>query len=148
MADCGAAELTPVTCPDCGLACCLTHRHPAGHACVKWKAQQAEDARRLPDFQRADALQAERLSAPPVVPGAAKTTGSARARKTARTVQLMRLKQRAVGAGSVPLADRRYLLLVAPGGRGSPRPVYISRRWTLGRAVDTLADLCGSGERE
>ena len=56
----------------------------------------------------------------------------------------MRLKQRAVGAGSVPLADRRYLLLVAPGGRGSPRPVYISRRWTLGRAVDTLADLCGA----
>lgn len=142
--DCGAAELTPVTCPDCGLACCLTHRHPAGHACAAWQAQQEDAARRLPDFQRADALQAERLAASPVVAGAASSAGSERARRTARTVQLMRLKQRAVGAGAVPLGDRRYLLLLAPGGRGAPRPVFVSRRWTLGRTVDALADLCGA----
>ena len=139
MADCGAAELAPVVCPDCGQHCCLTHRHPAGHACAAWQEQQREAARRLPEFQRADALQAERLSAAPVVSSGAK---SERARKTARQVQLMRLKQRASGAGAVPLADRRYLLLVAPGGRGAPRPVFVSRRWTLGRAVDALAELC------
>ncbi|XP_043239838.1 AN1-type zinc finger protein 1-like [Amphibalanus amphitrite] len=141
VSGCGAAELTPVVCPDCGRGCCLAHRHPAGHGCAAWQAQQADAARRLPEFQRAAALQAERLSAAPVVVNSGR---SERARKTARQVQLMRLKQRAAGAGSVPLADRRYLLLVAPGGRGAPRPVFVSRRWTLGRAVDALADLCGA----
>jgi len=61
------------------------------------------------------------------------------AQKTAAKVQLMKLKQKSVGASSVPMDERLYLNVETPGGKFVG--CWVSCTWSLGKVVDTLADL-------
>jgi hypothetical protein len=52
----------------------------------------------------------------------------------------MKLRAAATGDKKVPVADRVYFVAAFPRERPlDPRPVFLSRRWTVGRAIDHLA---------
>lgn len=62
---------------------------------------------------------------------------------TARKVQLMKLKGKAKGTKDIPVPHRLYFLIFPPLQCNSPSsPVYISNEWTVGRVIDSVADLC------
>lgn len=52
----------------------------------------------------------------------------------------MRLKGKAVGLKSIPNTERLYFNIVLP--TKSEKAVYISKTWSLGRAIDFIADEC------
>lgn len=57
---------------------------------------------------------------------------------TASKVQLMRIKNKATGLKSIPLADRVYFNLQRHRSN-EVHPVFISKCWTIGRAIDAMA---------
>ncbi|KAK9886696.1 hypothetical protein WA026_017613 [Henosepilachna vigintioctopunctata] len=55
-------------------------------------------------------------------------------------LQLMRLKNKAVGPKSVPCTDRVYFNIKLPSK--TEKAVFVSKIWSLGRAIDAIADEC------
>lgn len=88
--------------------------------------------------------------------------------KTASKIHLMRVKQRAVGPKTIPVGDRVYFAITKPKNIDSKPvviiedvekirpvgsiildpdlkdtvPVFISSKWSLGRAIDSICDSC------
>jgi hypothetical protein len=66
------------------------------------------------------------------------------AQKTAAKVQLMKLKMKSLGDSGLPETERLYFLVLPPGaaaGGGGGVACFVSSRWSLGKVVDTLAQL-------
>ncbi len=64
------------------------------------------------------------------------------AQKTAAKVQLMKLKMKSLGDSGLPESERLYFLVLPPGAAaGGGVACYVSSRWSLGKVVDTLAQL-------
>lgn len=58
----------------------------------------------------------------------------------ANKVQLMRLKNKAIGLKSIPVTDRVYFNVTHPKpGNEKTTAVFVSKQWTLGRAIDAIA---------
>lgn len=58
----------------------------------------------------------------------------------ANKVQLMRIKNKASGSKTVAITDRLYFNVIHPNpGNEKTAPVFVSKRWTLGRAIDAIA---------
>ena len=53
----------------------------------------------------------------------------------------MKLKMKSVGLTSLPEAERAYFLVQPPRGEAASLGCFISHRWTLGKVVDSLAEL-------
>ncbi|XP_063237961.1 AN1-type zinc finger protein 1-like [Bacillus rossius redtenbacheri] len=135
----GCAETSPVEmpCPACARHYCLAHRH---HGCRE-QTHTPDERRRWEEPQRRFAA-AKALVDREVEASLQSARG--KASETARKVQLMRLKAKAVGPKAVPPEQRAYFSvrpLAAPGQPG--RAVYASRRWPLGRALDAFSDALG-----
>lgn len=88
--------------------------------------------------------------------------------KTASKIHLMRIKQKALGPKSIPPSDRVYFAIKKPTGMQAKPvtivkdeqsiknteilslnpdltdtiPVFISKKWTLGRTIDCICDTC------
>ena len=61
-------------------------------------------------------------------------------------VQLMKLKGHSVGSQGIPTVDRRYFLVYCPRttkNAGTSKGTFVSVSWTMGKAIDSIADLLG-----
>lgn len=118
-----------VVCAKCNVAHCLRHRHPESHECSGLKVEN----HRSPAIQIV--LPVERPSM--------KVTGTKGAKNDAlaKKVQLMKLKQSAVGLPSIPQSERLYFSLSLEN-KETPA-VYLSSQWSTGKCVDFVADKFG-----
>lgn len=131
--NCDRKELVSLACDACGISICVFHRHPADHACKSITEQQDKMACTAEVVKRilaATDIPAEPNSAPK----------SQKSKAMAAKIALMKLKQKAVGDKGIPDVDRVFFKIILPlGSKTASTPVYISRNWTVGRAVDSLA---------
>lgn len=70
----------------------------------------------------------------------AKAAGGSKAAMAAK-LQLMRLKGRSKGDNAVPQAERVFFSITCPNPQQNPKPldVWMSKTWSLGKAVDFMA---------
>ena len=59
----------------------------------------------------------------------------------AAKVQLMKLKMKAQGQKSIPTEDRIYFGIKSQ--KKEMKPVFVSKKWSLGKVVDSSANLIG-----
>lgn len=57
---------------------------------------------------------------------------------TANKIQLMRIKNKATGLKTIPLSDRVYFNIQYKN-KNELIPVFVSKTWSLGRAIDAIA---------
>ena len=60
--------------------------------------------------------------------------------KLAAKVQLMKLKQTAKGNSGIPVDERIYFRVICPDK--AERKAFVSLKWTLGKALDSIAENC------
>jgi len=82
---------------------------------------------------------------PAPLPGKKKKKMSKAAQKTAAKVQLMKLKQKSVGMAGIPQTERVHFLVESPSGKSVG--CWVSRTWSMGRVVDSVADSTGTENR-
>jgi hypothetical protein len=71
-----------------------------------------------------------------------------RLNKTALRIQLMRLKGKAVGSKGIPATDRAHFLIYPPlTVRQKSKAVFVARQWSIGRVIDSVADVCDVSNR-
>jgi len=136
---CKKWELAPVLCNYCQLQVCLSHRHQEDHKCTKLEARQ----RTMQSTKKhVDNIIKSQSSA--VVKPKGKVRSKA-AQKTAAKVQLMKLKMKSKGQNSLPDSERVYFLVHPPKENGkAAMGCFISKTWSIGKTIDTLADLTGT----
>ncbi|XP_022344600.2 AN1-type zinc finger protein 1-like [Crassostrea virginica] len=135
--ECSARELMPVVCDKCLKNFCLRHRHQNDHKCEKLEekitpTKTAEHVQQI--------LASKKLDVNPKKPRGKKSS------KTAAKVALMKMKLHAVGDTKIPDFDRVYLQVVLPGGavsKGTTKPLFFSKTWSVGRVIDAVADRAG-----
>ncbi|KAF5281806.1 hypothetical protein FQA39_LY05020 [Lamprigera yunnana] len=62
--------------------------------------------------------------------------------KIANQIHLMRIKNKAIGLKSVPTEDRIYFNVQFTIGDTKELPIFVSQQWTLGKAIDFIANEC------
>ena len=62
--------------------------------------------------------------------------------KMAAKVQLMKLKMKAQGSKSIPMDERIYFGIKCSKSK-EMKPVFVSIKWSLGKVLDSVADLMG-----
>lgn len=145
--DCNRLEETPIVCPKCDNNFCMVHRLEKDHQCG-FKAPQhmpktADLVTQIIEKHQQDKdRDCDKTKKPKSL--------SAKAQKTAAKVQLMKLKQTAVGQKSIPMNDRTYFRVHFPlskaasiKGSEKTKGVFVSKAWSFGKVLDILADLCG-----
>lgn len=51
----------------------------------------------------------------------------------ANKVQLMRIKNKATGLKTIPVADRVYFNVYHPGNSEKVSPIFVSKAWSVGK---------------
>ncbi|XP_076449454.1 AN1-type zinc finger protein 1-like [Babylonia areolata] len=134
--ECSHRELTPVACEHCHLNFCLSHRHQQDHQCTELKTSA------VPNEQTAQHV--ANILAGRQPPAARKPLKSLKARQTAARVALMKLKGKAAGDKGIPDTERIYFTVALPlASKLPPRALFFSKRWTVGRVIDSIADSAG-----
>ncbi|XP_013383762.1 AN1-type zinc finger protein 1-like [Lingula anatina] len=130
--DCTNRELTPVVCPHCHLNFCLSHRHQVDHDCPELRppspkmAKTAEHVKQIVESQKSKPVKKQ----------------GAKSRKTAAKVALMKMKMKAVGDKGIPETEKVYIQVLLPQGNAEKNcPMYFSKKWTIGRIVDKIAEI-------
>ena len=58
----------------------------------------------------------------------------------------MKLKQKSAGQGDLPQEERLYFLVFLPKAHSVPtQAVYVSHHWSLGKVIDTIANISKVG---
>lgn len=115
-------RLEMTTCELCLSINCLQHRHPEAHDCLKLKREAEQLTRSI-------------MKAYPAPKGIKGAKNEALAKK----VNLMKLKQTAIGLSSLPY-EERYYMEVEFVNTGVIKKVFVSHYWTVGKCIDFLAD--------
>lgn len=136
--NCNSLSPIEMCCFVCKKHFCLQHRH---HGCIdkdqdernkekdKWDAPKKQ-------FEVAKAEVDRQVDANI-------TRAKKKDNKTALKVQLMRLKGKAVGNKGIPTTDRAYFLVHLPlTVSKKSKAVFVSRQWSVGRVIDSVADIC------
>lgn len=136
---CKKWELAPVICTSCNIQVCLTHRHQDSHKCSNLII-------RGPIMSQTKALVNNIINnQSETKPRTERKKMSKSAQKTAAKVQLMKLKMKSKGQTSLPEPERVYFLVHPPQESGKVASGYfVSRLWSVGKVIDTLADLTGT----
>ncbi|KAI7878509.1 hypothetical protein K492DRAFT_208927 [Lichtheimia hyalospora FSU 10163] len=125
-------------CASCQQVFCLRHRHGPDHNCpVSSPADAKAHQRRLLAEAAVGRLkQQQPQSQQP------KSTLSATApvkKKVNPTIELMKMKSKAKGSASIPMASRIYLNIHWPAKEES-QPMFFDKTLRIGRLLDMLAD--------
>ncbi|CAG9103178.1 unnamed protein product [Plutella xylostella] len=163
---CRKGNLHEMLCPKCKLHFCIEHRFHEScpeidDETMAAKIEQLEAPRR--QFQEANKHLQEKITE-----NIRKALQSSAKVKTASKIHLMRIKQKAVGPKTVPPGDRVYFSITKPKNKEAKPisiiqdvekiqyiesitlepdlkdciPVFISSKWSLGRAMDSICESC------
>jgi len=135
VSGCSSRELIEIKCDLCNTCYCLAHRHYGDHNCAS-----------VPDIQeekhpKTTELVNKMLTAIPPSSKPLNTTKlSAKSAATASKIALIKLKQKATGDKSISDSDRVFFNVVLPlGSHKKSLPMYFSRSWYVGKAIDKAA---------
>ena len=126
FADCNATELVPILCSLCTQQLCLKHRIPEDHQCSKLISRK--------DHKPSIAVQKQ-----PVDVRQPKKFKSAKSQKMAAKVALMKLKLHSNGDKGLPDSERLYFAVHALSAKSPPKPLFVSSKWTVGKAIDFMS---------
>ncbi|XP_050693985.1 AN1-type zinc finger protein 1-like [Eriocheir sinensis] len=136
---CDGGELTPVLCPACGLNFCLAHRHQPDHQCPHQPQQGPSEQ------EKAAAEKIKQIADRMDGGGGGERRGKGKkSEQLSAKVQLMKLKQKSEGEKGIPSEERIYLLVSLPpssSSSSSSLAVFVSRAWSIGRAIDSIASI-------
>ncbi|KAL1488048.1 hypothetical protein ABEB36_015418 [Hypothenemus hampei] len=132
--DCKERSVVPLTCSRCKKHFCIKHRHLT--ECEEKSQEEVQNekekfARPIREFHQAKAIVDKQVET---------TLAKAKNKETALKVQLMKLKGRAKGVKTIPSTDRLYFNVLTSNGNSFP--VFVSKTWSLGRALDAIALEC------
>lgn len=132
---CSSRELAEIKCDLCGNCYCLAHRHYDSHKCPSVSDVQEERLTKTTELVN------QMLRDKPATLKPSNTVKlSAKSAVTASKIALMKLKQQATGDKSVPDAERVFFNVILPlGSRKKSLPMYFSRSWCVGKAIDKAA---------
>ncbi|XP_044745931.1 AN1-type zinc finger protein 1-like [Coccinella septempunctata] len=135
---CNERGIVPLICQNCKKHFCVRHRH-IGECKRKTEEEflAAREKLAIPSRQFNEAKANTDKEISKSIENAKKNE---KKRKLACKIQLMRLKGRAVGLKSIPTTDRLHFNIVLPSK--SEKAVFISKTWTLGKAIDAIAQEC------
>ncbi|KRT82946.1 hypothetical protein AMK59_3831 [Oryctes borbonicus] len=136
--DCKSTSIVPLICDRCQKHFCVQHRHIT--ECEPVDDEVVAESRRkllvpIEQFNKAKATIDQELD---------NALESAKRKpknvETANKVQLMRIKNKAVGLKSIPVMDRIYFNIKYPSSIADKiTSVFVSRTWSIGRAIDAIA---------
>ena len=136
LSGCDNSETVEIRCPKCAKNFCMKHRIEADHQCEVRPGDYMPKTAQL-----VSQILAGKAKPPDHQPKAASGAKSVKSQKTQAKVHLMKIKGKAVGDKSVALPDRVYFQVILPGGSGD-KSVFVSKKWSLGKAVDNMAEHC------
>lgn len=113
-----------MSCIQCNLKYCLSHRFPKGHECPKLKEERLQQQSK---YRKDESVASAKVVQAPKVRGSKNEA-------LARKVAMMQLKQKARGP-PVPEEERVHVFVLIES-TGKKEPFYFSQTWTLGRCVD------------
>ena len=123
---CQLKEKVQIVCPKCSKNFCMAHRLEKDHNCNYVP----------PAYMPKTAELVKNITAK----GSPRPTKLIKNQKTAAKVQLMKIKMNAVGNKSIPSTDRIFFKAVSSKGT---KHVFVSKCWSLGKTLDSIADICG-----
>ncbi|XP_018570977.1 AN1-type zinc finger protein 1 [Anoplophora glabripennis] len=135
---CKERIIVPILCERCKKSYCVKHRHL--QECKEKDpetiaAEKEKYAAPMRQFNEAKASIDKELDNKITE---AKNKG--KNKNMANKVQLMRLKNKAIGLKSIPTTDRIYFNVIHPEPENEKTTaVFVSKQWTLGRAIDAIA---------
>jgi len=118
--------LVAIACSLCELQVCLRHRLPEDHNCTKLSTNSKRTAITIPHK--------------PLQMKDPKSLKSLKSRKMAAKVALMKLKLHSKGDNSLPDSERLYFSVHALTLKSTPVPLFVSRKWTVGKAIDFMSN--------
>jgi len=140
---CKNTEVMPVLCPKCSQNFCVAHRHAEDHKCTALNnnsitAAAFKEARELRAQQKKQVQQ--RIDD--------LITQHKDVKPTAKKVQMIKMKTKAIGNASVPQDNRFYLEVIYPlESKSQPKLFFFSPGTTVGKVLDVAADAGGIENR-
>ena len=126
VSDCNSTELVSVICSLCEEQFCLNHRLPEDHNCCKLNTRKQLKTRVSETEKRPVEVKEIEIRKPK----------SAKSQKMAAKVALMKLKLHSKGDKSLPDSERLYFDVHALSLRSHSAPMFVSCKWTVGKAID------------
>lgn len=140
---CKERSVVPLVCQRCKKHFCIHHRHlteceeKSKTEIEKERERYAEPVRQ---FQEAKAAVDKEIEN-----SLSQAKKKHKNKEMAAKVQLMKIKNKASGQKSIPTTDRVYFNIILPQNVDKAVksiPVFVSKTWSLGRAIDAVADEC------
>ncbi|KAL7642595.1 UNVERIFIED_CONTAM: hypothetical protein RMT77_007156 [Armadillidium vulgare] len=135
ITNCPNSELTPIICSFCSNQFCLSHRHQVDHECPSYKPPsnpRAEAAAKIEELTK-------NLASTP------KKVKKVKNDKLAAKVQLMKIKGKAIGNKELPYEEKVFFSIFLSKNEqhkvDNPLAVFVSHYWSVGKALDAIADL-------
>nr|CAH7759323.1 unnamed protein product [Callosobruchus chinensis] len=137
--NCTERSVVPLVCERCHKHFCIKHRHLTEceeKSAEKIAAEKEKYHAPVRKFNEAKDIVDKQLESK--LEAAKKKVKN---RATANKVQLMKLKGKAVGLKSVPQTNRLYFnVSTVNSGTEKSVAIFVSNQWSLGRAIDGIAD--------
>ncbi|XP_017770164.1 PREDICTED: AN1-type zinc finger protein 1-like [Nicrophorus vespilloides] len=139
--NCKETSIIPLMCEKCKQHFCIIHRHIS--ECFKEDPQIKAAA-----IQKLNAPIEQFNKAKDILDKQIELNISAVKKKSKNAemvnkIQLMRIKNKANGLKTIPTTDRLYFNVKHPKSSGcKSSPLFVSKTWTVGRAIDAVADEC------
>ncbi|KAI9183514.1 hypothetical protein H9P43_004432 [Blastocladiella emersonii ATCC 22665] len=143
VAACRSDARVTVPCAACAQSFCPAHRHQDQHACAALADVADPQAKARALLAKNFPKPAPTPSTPPSAPAPARPAP----KKKIPLLELMKLKQIAKGAPSIPAAQRSYHRVRLPDGKPDA-VVYFSTVAPVGRAIDVVFPLTGRSWNE
>lgn len=139
QSSCDQTSPVEMPCVACRKHFCLAHRY---HGCLELSEEKKLEEMKKWEAPKQNFLDAKAEVDRVINEKLKKSKNSAMAIK----VQLMKLKGHSIGSQGIPAVDRRYFLVYYPTttkNAGSSKGAFVSVSWTMGKAIDSIADLLG-----
>ncbi|KAH1000713.1 AN1-type zinc finger protein 1 [Dendroctonus ponderosae] len=134
---CKDHSIVPMICPRCAKHFCIKHRHLTTCQDKTQEELQLEKDKFLQPARQFE--QAKTLVDQQIQRRLAEGRKKPKSKELADKVQLMKIKNKATGLKTIPVLDKVYFNIHVPG---KVVPVFVSKNWSLGRAIDAIADEC------